>query len=62
MTAPTKFQIIREAMGLNKTELAKLMGVNRATVSRWEKGGATVVAMLAIGYLLEIRVKRWRNE
>ena len=31
-------QKYREAAGMNKTELAKKMGVSIPTISRWEKG------------------------
>lgn len=30
---------IRNALGLNQTGLAKRLGINQATVSRWEKFG-----------------------
>lgn len=33
-----KVQAYREAAGMNKTELAKRMGVSIPTVSRWESG------------------------
>lgn len=33
-----KIQAYREAAGMNKTELAKKMGVSIPTVSRWESG------------------------
>lgn len=33
-----KIQKYREATGMNKTELAKKMGVSIPTVSRWENG------------------------
>ena len=33
-----KIQKYREATGMNKTEVAKKMGVSIPTVSRWENG------------------------
>lgn len=36
------FRTIRTAMGLKQQELAALMGVTQATVSRWENGHLAV--------------------
>lgn len=39
MSEPTtEFGRIRRAMGLKQTEMAALLGVTQASVSRWERG------------------------
>jgi DNA-binding transcriptional regulator YiaG len=35
--AQTEFARIRQAMGLKQTEMAALLGVTQATISRWER-------------------------
>lgn len=38
MSEPTtEFGRIRKAMGLKQTEMAALLGVTQATISRWER-------------------------
>ena len=32
------FKVARRMLGLNQTDLARLLGVTRATVSNWERG------------------------
>ena len=42
------FRLARRALGLNQSELARLLGVTRATVSNWERGTVPPVARLAM--------------
>ena len=35
-----RIRLARANLGLSQTELAKAIGVNRATVGHWERGGA----------------------
>ena len=46
MTSPrTGLTRRREALGLSKTRLAKIVGVNRTTVHRWESGDSDPMAV-----------------
>lgn len=42
------FKAARRMLGLNQSELARLLGVTRATVSNWERGTVPPVARLAM--------------
>lgn len=42
------FKAARRLLGLNQSELARLLGVTRATVSNWERGTVPPVARLAM--------------
>ena len=45
------FKAARKALGLNQSELARLLGVTRATVSNWERSAPPRVASLAMDAL-----------
>lgn len=49
----TRIQSLRRKLGLNQSEFGKKLGVNQATVSRWEKGsipdGIMLRAIAALG-------------
>ena len=45
------FKAARKALGLNQSELARLLGVARATVSNWERSTPPRVAGLAMDAL-----------
>lgn len=38
MTLGTKIRILRESKGMSQEDLAKAIGCNRSSVSRWESG------------------------
>ena len=40
---------LRDRLGLNQAEFAKLVGVSQVTVSRWERGGA--ISKMALKFL-----------
>ena len=42
------FKAARRLLGLNQSELARLLGVTRATVSNWERSAPPRVASLAM--------------
>lgn len=42
----TRIQLLRRKLGLNQAEFGKKLGVNQATVSRWEKGSIPDGVML----------------
>ena len=42
------FKAARRMLGLNQSELARLLGVTRATVSNWERSAPPQVARLAL--------------
>jgi transcriptional regulator with XRE-family HTH domain len=42
------FRLARKALGINQSELARLLGVTRATVSNWERSAPPRVAGLAM--------------
>ena len=42
------FRLARKALGINQAELARLLGVTRATVSNWERSAPPRVASLAM--------------
>jgi transcriptional regulator with XRE-family HTH domain len=38
LPAPARRRLLREGAGLTQIDLARVIGVDRATVSRWESG------------------------
>ena len=42
MTVNEKITRVRESLGLNQTQFAKLLGVSKQTISAWEKQGTSV--------------------
>lgn len=48
---------LREALGFSLSEVAKLLGVDTASVSRWERGVVTVKGQRAVD--LGMLVARW---
>jgi transcriptional regulator with XRE-family HTH domain len=55
--AAHEFTQIRKAMGLKQTEMAALLGVTQATISRWERNidGPDTRTMIAARSLLAMR-------
>lgn len=46
--SPTDVERTRRELGLTQTELARLLGVHRVTVTRWETGIEKPPAMLSL--------------
>jgi DNA-binding XRE family transcriptional regulator len=61
-TEPTPgfIRVLREAMNLTQEELGRRVGVNKMTVSRWERGAIKpgVQALKSIGKLRNIALRR----
>lgn len=42
--APEQIKLARQSLGLNQSEMARAMGVNRVTYTKWERGEQRITA------------------
>jgi len=41
---PGQIKLARQSLGLNQSEMAQAMGVNRGTYTKWERGEQSITA------------------
>ncbi len=58
---PAQFKAARDALGLTQEQLAKAIGVERNTVSRWECGESPISIMVMLTMRLLTQTKQTRD-